>query len=166
MSFYEKVLKGLEAHKSVGGCSTESGEKCPYYMPDVLGTTCLNKLHEDAINLIKEQNAEIDRLHIAAKKTENIYELIEKSIKFYLEHKQRPAECVILNRPAWEQAKREMSIAAIPLKVENPNAPDGYISFHGVRLRVIDDNQKTPRVYVSDEWQRFTFGATYAENND
>ena len=103
---------------------------------------------------------------LARHKKTSIIELIEKSIKAYLEHKQRPAECVILNRPAWEQAKREMSIAAIPLKVENPNAPDGYTTFHGVRLRVIDDNQKTPRVYVSDEWQRFTFGATYAENND
>ena len=30
MSFTEKVLTGLEAHKIIGGCHMTSGEKCPY----------------------------------------------------------------------------------------------------------------------------------------
>ena len=67
MSFTEKVLTGLEAHKIIGGCHMKSGEKCPY-----LGDgDCVDKLHGDAIHLIKEQNAEIDRLHIKCNESES-----------------------------------------------------------------------------------------------
>ena len=51
----EKVIKGLKVHKNIG-CENSAGI-CPY-----LRIGCSKQLAEDALELIKEQQKEIERI--------------------------------------------------------------------------------------------------------
>ena len=52
---YEKVRKGLELHSK---CEFECPKECPYF--GAFG--CYHALSRDALGLIEEQHAEIERL--------------------------------------------------------------------------------------------------------
>ena len=49
----EKVIKGLEVC-GTGNCIDE----CPYFNPDLPNCGCASKMHDDALELLKEQEAE------------------------------------------------------------------------------------------------------------
>ena len=60
----EKVIKGLECHRIDNNHRINCAD-CPYYVDDGNNIRCVNDLHDDAIELLKEQDAEIRQLRLA-----------------------------------------------------------------------------------------------------
>ena len=52
-----KVIKGLECHQ-IDNNHRINCTDCPYYVDDDNHIRCVNDLHDDAIALLKEQDAE------------------------------------------------------------------------------------------------------------
>ena len=57
----DNVIKGLECHKIDINHRINCAD-CPYYVDDDNHIRCVNDLHEDALALLKEQEAEIEQL--------------------------------------------------------------------------------------------------------
>lgn len=152
------------------------GKGCPYNR----FTDCRGRLKADVEKIVSGSNAQYwqnraTMLETRCAQLENklkwfaktsISVIIEKSIDAYEKDKGHRAGGVVLNRPAWRQLKAEVSPYRTHPIVDNPNTPDGYACFQRVRIYLIDDGQKTPRVYVTDGLETYSFGATNAENND
>lgn len=49
----EKVIKGIECHH-VDNMNRINCADCPYYMENDTAMRCLNRLHDDALELLKE----------------------------------------------------------------------------------------------------------------
>lgn len=60
----EKIIKGLECHQIDNNHRINCAD-CPYYVDDNNHIRCVNDLHDDAISLLKEQEAEIRQLRLA-----------------------------------------------------------------------------------------------------
>ena len=56
MADREKVIKGLERHRVDNNHRIKCAD-CPYYVDDGNHIRCVNDLHDDAIALLKEQEA-------------------------------------------------------------------------------------------------------------
>ena len=52
----EKVIKGLECHRIDNNHRINCAD-CPYYVDDDNHIRCVNDLHDDALELLKEQEA-------------------------------------------------------------------------------------------------------------
>ena len=52
----EKVIKGLECHRIDNNHRINCAD-CPYYVDDDNHINCVNDLHDDAITMLKEQEA-------------------------------------------------------------------------------------------------------------
>ena len=60
----EKIIKGLECHRIDNNHRINCAD-CPYYVDDDNHIRCVNDLHDDAINLLKEQEDKIRQLRLA-----------------------------------------------------------------------------------------------------
>ena len=60
----EKIIKGLECHRIDNNHRINCAD-CPYYVNDDNHINCVNDLHDDAIAMLKEQEAEIRKLRLA-----------------------------------------------------------------------------------------------------
>lgn len=74
MADIEKVIKGLECCQMVYECKPY--EKCPYSNGLECGDCDINRLHYDALELLKEQQEEVEPHHKCVGET---YSLITKS---------------------------------------------------------------------------------------
>ena len=75
----EQIIKALERCFIVGSCSGCAG--CPLKPKRQEDANCIDKLVTNTIDLIKRQQAEIDRL----KKTNPLFEYAAKSVHQYIE---------------------------------------------------------------------------------
>lgn len=72
----EKVIKGLEQCK-MDGLAEEVCADCPYHIEQIGVIRCIEALMDDALALLKEQQAEIERLEYELAITQN-------NLNFYL----------------------------------------------------------------------------------
>ena len=57
----EKIIKGLKCHQIDNNHRINCAD-CPYYVDDDNHIQCVNDLHDDAIDLLKEQQERIEIL--------------------------------------------------------------------------------------------------------
>lgn len=94
MNDIEKVKQGLKAHTDE--CAWVCNEICPHYEPSEYG--CCDKLIEDALSVIEEQQAEIERLE----KENGTLKLAVQSMPNWLDEKRpevvRCKDCTIRDK--------------------------------------------------------------------
>ena len=82
----EKAIKGLECHR-IDDNHRINCTDCPYYVDDDNHIRCVNDLHDDALSLLKEQEAVVRC----------------KDCKLYVQNRmfQCGAHCIPVKNPDW-----------------------------------------------------------------